>query len=260
MVRRGYARGTIEKRCREVRAFVAHVEASGGRWPDVDRRHVERWLDSRAIAASARYAAVSHLHRFHVWAIREGYCDVDPTQLVERPRIGHRLPRPAREHVVDRLISDAPAPMALALSLMADAGLRCCEVARCRWADVDTVLGLVYVNGKGDRDRMVGMPRRLRRAFGALDGGGGFVLGRAMTPARVSQLVGAYMREHGADATAHQLRHLYATRLYRATAGDLLAVQQALGHASVMSTQIYAQIDPGRAIAAARALESAGDE
>ena len=61
----------------------------------------------------------------------------------------------------------------------------------------------------------------------------------------------------GVGAIKHQLRHLYATRLYAATHGNILAVQQALGHASVLSTQIYAKVDPGAALDAARRLDVA---
>jgi integrase len=83
-----------------------------------------------------------------------------------------------------------------------------------------------------------------------------WVIGRQLTPARVSQMIGQLARQVGlTGVTAHRLRHTYATRLYEATAGDLGAVQLALGHASVTSTQIYAYIDPARALEAARRLD-----
>ena len=113
----------------------------------------------------------------------------------------------------------------------------------------------MYVTGKGGHQRVVGIPARLAGILAESDATVGPVFGRPVSPTRVSQIVNAYLRDNGVAATAHQLRHLYGTRLYAATGGNLLAVQQALGHASVTSTQIYAAIDVGAAVNAARTLD-----
>jgi site-specific recombinase XerD len=252
--RRGLRPASIYKRGRVVRAWCAYLDERGVSVEAATRFDVEGWLDTSRGAARHRYTLVSHLHMFYVWARRNDYATVDPTELVERPRLERRLPRPARAASVDVAIAEADPVMRAMLCLMADAGLRCCEVAALRWGDVDLAAGTIYVTGKGGRDRVVGIPSRLAIALAALDGIDGPVIGRRRSACRVSQLVGGYLRGAGVNATAHQLRHLYATRLYAATDGDLLSVQHALGHASVTSTQIYAAIDPGRAIALAQRL------
>lgn len=251
MMRRGLRASSIDKRMSAVRRWIDHA---GDAWRSSDRELLEEWLDDRQLAARSRYGEISHLHQFYTWARREQLVDADPTELVERPRLPRRLPRPARMGDVDQAIAGADASMRIALSLMVDAGLRCCEVAGLQWTDVDLAARVLYVTGKGGHDRVVGIPTRLVDLLLSSDGVAGAVFGRTVSAGRVSQLVNAHLRRCGVAATAHQLRHLYATRLLEATGGNLAAVQQALGHASVVSTQIYAQVDPRRAIDAARQL------
>lgn len=251
MRRRYLSPGTIDKRMSHVRRFAAW---HGDGWLSASSDAVEAWLDTLDVGPSARYCAVSHLSQFWRWAIRRDLVDVDPTTRIDRPRLPKGLPRPARADLVDLAIADAPPIMAAMLSLMADGGLRCCEVARLEWHDVDLAAGVLRFTGKGNRDRVVGIPRRLAGLLAALDGTVGPVIGERVTPTRVSQRVNDYLRRAGVGATAHQLRHLYGDRMLTATAGNLSAVQQALGHASITSTQIYAAAQPTVALDAARRL------
>lgn len=256
MRRRGLATGTVYKRQLELRSWMGHA---GDAWVRADPHDVDEWLDGRPLAARSRYSAISHLSMFYRWAIREQLAKVDPTTAIERPKLPRRLPRPIPGGQLARLMAGA-GELELGMLLMLDAGLRCCEVARLRWCDVDLEAGTVLVTGKGDRDRLVGLPRRLRMALylAEAEGVSPWVWGCEISPGRVSQLIGSRARALGlAGVTAHRLRHTYATRLYEATAGDLGAVQLALGHASVATTQIYAAVDVARALAAAQLLDDA---
>lgn len=254
MRRRNLAAGTITSRVNELRRWL---DFAGDEWASADRHLINGWLDGRPLGARARYTAISHMSAFYRWAIREGLADRDPTIAVERPRLPMRLPRPVTALEAERLLAGA-AELGLMVLMMVDAGLRCCEVAALRWSDVDLEAGTVYVFGKGSRERLVGMPRRLRMAayLAAADADTDRITGRRMSPARVSQLVGARCVELGLNGvTAHRLRHTYATRLLQATGGDLRTVQMSLGHASVATTQIYAAVDIERVTAAARLLD-----
>lgn len=251
MQRRNMRPSSIEKRMSEVRGWLAFA---GDLWTIADDDLVDDYLDTRILGASSRYAAISHLHMFYVWAIRRRLVVEDPTVRIDRPRLPRRLPRPARRADVDAAIDEADEVMTAMLSMMVDAGMRCCEVAVLDWDDVDLVELAIRVTGKGGHERVVGVPDRLARSLAALNDVEGRVIGRTVTACRVSQLVNSHLRKRGVRSTAHQLRHLYATRLLSVTGGNLLAVQQALGHASVTSTQIYAQVDPATALAAARSL------
>jgi integrase/recombinase XerC len=256
MRRRSLSPGTIVKREHELRHWL---DAVGAGWPTATADDVEAWLDGRRLSARSRYCALSHLSAFYRWAIRDGRAEVDPTVRIDRPKLPRRLPRPARRDLVVQAVDEAPPVMRAVLLCMVLAGLRCCEVARLDWRDVDLADRTAMIAGKGDRDRVVGLPSALLAALAALDGTAGPVFpgwqAEASAPGRiVSARVNDYLRRHGAGCTAHQLRHRYATNLLAATSGNLLAVQQALGHASVATTQVYALVDPSVALVAAAHL------
>ena len=251
MKRRYLARGTIKARMSVVRRWL---EFAGDGWPTVTGEQVESWLDTMTLDVRTRYYRISHVQQFYKWAQREGLATVNPCELIERPRLPRLLPRPARSDLVTLALEDAPLETAIMLSLMVDAGMRCCEVATLDWSQVDLFGERMQFVGKGGRERVVGMPRRLLETLARSNESVGPVVGRTVSAGRVSQIVGKYLRESGVGATAHQLRHLYATWMLEAVDGNLLAVQQSLGHASVTSTQIYALVNPMIAIDAARTL------
>lgn len=252
MRRRHLAPRTINTRLPIVRKWL---DFAGDDWPAATVIDVERWLETMPhICASTAYNRISHIREFYRWAIRGGLAIANPCDLVERPRIPRRLPRPARADLVTLAIAGAPVDVAIMLSLMADGGLRCCEVAALDWGQVDLAESRMQFVGKGGHERVVGMPERLIRTLARSSSTSGPVVGRKLSAGRVSQIVSGYLRQYGVGATGHQLRHLYGTRMLAQTGGNLLAVQQSLGHASVTSTEIYALVDPRIALEAARSL------
>lgn len=240
MRRRNLSEGTVQARCYELRAWSAFI---GARWARASRRDVERYLDTVKAGRSARtrYCAVSTLHAAYLWAQREGLARLDPTVLVERPRLERRLPRPAREAEVAAAVGAGELPLEVCAALAAYQGLRCCELARLRWEDVDLAGGRLWIRGKGGKDRVERIARKLRPILQAHDGALGPVAGRPVTAARMSQLLGRHLRARGCTATAHQLRHRFGCVALEQTR-DLAAVQRAMGHASITTTTIYAAV------------------
>jgi len=79
----------------------------------------------------------------------------------------------------------------------------------------------------------------------------------AATAAIVSQTIGGYLREVGIEASAHSLRHRFATGFYRRTK-DLATLRALLGHESLATTQIYVEPDEAAAVAAVAGLAPGG--
>lgn len=242
MRRRGLTCGTIDKRIGIVYRWIEFVgDPFGADWRDVDR-----FVDaSNMRAATSRYAAVSHLHAFYLWAQRCELCDHDPTILVERPRIGTALPRPVHDTDLAFALTVATGTTRAALCLAAFCGLRCVELARLRWADVDALT--IRVHGKNDRERVLPMPPAVVAALDGLERVGPHVLegwqSGDRAPGRVaSYRIRRFFQSIGSAATAHQLRHWCATRAY-ATSKDLGVVQDYLGHVSPATTRIYARLN-----------------
>ena len=219
---------------------------------------VERWLDARRgrdggpITPATRRVWVSTMRGWGRWLVETGRLERDPFARLVIPRVRANLPRPVADADTAVALNLAGGWIGTAVALMAYLGLRCGEVARLCWRDLDesTTAGPVaYVEGKGGKVRMVPVPAELVARLPGRGRPGDPVVGRDVTPVKVSRDIGRYLRSLGIDATAHALRHTYATHTYAAT-GDLLAVQKLLGHSSPATTQVYVRVDAERLVAA----------
>ena len=182
------------------------------------------------------------LRSFYGWAHANGEIDKDPARLLRKVPSSIARPRPAAERVVENALSAADDCTYLALMLGAHAGLRRAEIAQVRTTDLIREFDgwSLLVHGKGRRERVVPLldevALRIREATAGWlfpNGQGGHV-----TPAHVGVIVRRVIEP---GTTTHQLRHRFASAAYQAT-GDIRAVQELLGHASVATTQIYAQV------------------
>jgi len=258
LVRRGFAVNTRQHRSGLVRRWFVFI---GDDWQQATFRDVEAFADDLGVGASSQRAHLSHLRAFYRWAMREGIADHNPVDLVDLPRVGTRLPRPAPDDAIAHVLAVADAPLAAMVGVMATAGLRCCEIAALRWRDVDLARGEAIVLGKGNRERVAYLTRGAVVLLAALDGVDGHVwrsphrIGNPpYSPHRISQMVAHAFHDCGYSYTAHQLRHRAGTVALVAADGDLLAVRDMLGHASVATTQIYTRVASARTAAVARSV------
>lgn len=241
-------------------AFVAHCRAerkpensvtayarvlrSVGNPGTATREQVEAWWADRAhLSPATRRADLACLRAFYRWAARWEHRADDPTQRLDAPKVPNNLPRPISRAdlraVLDELALTAP-DLRRAVCLGAYGGLRVSEAARLDWSDVDLEARRARVLGKGQRSRLVALSSLLIDEL--LPEVGGNVVtggGTPYTPARLQRRVNRALRATGTDATFHALRHRYGTLAYQAT-GDLLAVGRQMGHASPVTTAIYA--------------------
>jgi integrase/recombinase XerC len=239
----------------DIRAFMAARRAEG--------------IGSRSLLR--QLASIRSLLRF---IEREGLGNASALSAVRGPRVGKGLPKPLRAPDARRVtyseLRDAGErePWVLArdaavLALLYGCGLRISEALGIRAADAPvTGRDRLRVTGKGDKTRMVPVIRPVQQAVEAYlescpyrlaPDGPLFVgvKGGPLSP-RIIQLAMAELR--GAlglpdSATPHALRHSFATHLL-ARGGDLRAIQELLGHASLSTTQIYTEVDTNRLLAA----------
>ena len=241
---RKLAEGTIDSRRTNWRKWFDHI---GDRWTEATDVDVEEWLDGRPLAETATCRAVSDLTSFYRWARRRGLTSANPTDLIERPRIPRRLPRPADEPGIARALALGRVEDRRAVALMFYAGLRCCEVSRLYWPDIDLLEGWLHLRGKGGKERKVPVfpPLEPFLAAGAGEHGPVYVTarGKSASPARVSSLVNVHLRDvAGCSFTAHQVRHRFATHMLDQTK-NLRLVQVLMGHANVATTEIYTLVE-----------------
>lgn len=212
------------------------------------------FVSTRATTTHRQY--VSRLDVFFRWMVEQGYRTVAPTASIRKPREPQTFPRPVSTAGLLRALELADPRTGAMLALAAYAGLRRVEIAR---VSVEDLLDgqepkLVRVHGKGQKTRLVPAGPVLLAAlerYELPESGHLFLTrsGRPVHPQMVGTRIAAHLRASGVEGTAHQCRHWFATELYRAC-GDLVIVQQMLGHASVATTQIYVAWSPDRAAAA----------
>jgi integrase/recombinase XerD len=238
---------------------------------------VTAWLSVLAREGLGARSAARHLSAlrgFSKFLVREGLLERDPTSLTARPKLGRRLPRALGENDLVRLL-EVPDVSTLRglrdramLSVAYAAGLRVSELVRLEIGDLDLERGVVSALGKGQKRRLVPLGEVALEHLGAYlrardadeaaragksartartKGGKNFVFrsprGGALTRQAFWQIVGRIARAAGVRGGAHphQLRHSFATHLLGGGA-DLRSVQTLLGHANIVTTEIYTHV------------------
>lgn len=221
-------------------------------------RLVGEGLSARSVARH-----LSAIRGFFKFLVREGQMAEDPSQLLDRPRLGRRLPRGLSFEEVERLLETPSGEKEQGrrdramLHVMYAAGLRVSELVKLKLGDVDLRDGLVSVLGKGQKRRLVPLTpvavelvggylehdrpaRALRQDEGPL-----FVTrqGRGFSRQGFWKVVSTYARAAGIvrPVSPHQLRHSFATHLLERGA-DLRSVQAMLGHANIVTTEVYTHV------------------
>lgn len=226
-----------------VRRFALHTRLNP--W-SVELFHIVDYLAAHSSwsASTARTAAAS-LKLFYRWALIAGYVHDDPTVNLPKIRQDVGTPRPAPLEAISKGERAQDWRVRLMVSLAAYAGLRACEVAAVHTDDVfpDLVGWSLRVHGKGRKVRIVPLRPELRHLLSQLPEGYIFPGNDDghLSAAYVSKLISRALPN---GVTAHQLRHSFASRAYRASGNDIRAVQELLGHSSVATTQIYTAVEP----------------
>ena len=219
--------------------------------------------DGPPIATATIQRKAACLRSFYRHLRREGVCVDDPAAALSAPRRSNRLPNVLGRAEVQRLLA-APSgtdPIALRdralLELMYASGLRASETTGLDVADVDLAEGLVKARGKGSKERIVPVGRTAQRAIGDYLAKGRPALvgarvqsrlflnfrGGPLTRQGLYKIIQRHARSAGLGGrmSPHTLRHTFATHLL-AGGCDLRSVQEMLGHADVVTTQVYTHL------------------
>lgn len=283
---RRYAPNTIEAYGRDIRQFLAFLAEHLGAPPDASAIAALPARDLRAfLAARRRDGAVDATLTRKLAAVRgfarrlarETGIEMSGVAAVRGPRRRRDLPRPLPASAAIALTDPALradenkpdwvlARDAAVLALLYGAGLRISEALGILRRDAPVSAGArLTVVGKGGRARAVPIipavaeavaaylascPYRLPEDEPLFRGEKGGPLSPRIVQGAMASLRGALGLP--ASATPHALRHSFATHLL-ARGGDLRAIQELLGHASLSTTQIYTRVDAQSLLAAVEA-------
>lgn len=208
---------------------------------------IEGWLSAQHhLSMGSRRSYTDALRVFFKWVHARGLRPDDPTVGLLPVRVPKGRPRPiATADLAVVLRAARRRRMRGYLLLGAYAGLRVEEIAHVRGEDVDLVAQTLTVRGKGGRLAVLplhpllatfaaGMPRE-GWWFPSYSGDG------PVTGNNVSKVVGQHMARCGVDATAHQLRHWFATTL-SAQGTQMRVLQESLRHANLQTVQVYTEV------------------
>jgi len=205
------------------------------------------------LSASSRATYLRTMRVIFADLNRLGLVGNDPARLVKVPKVPRRQPRPIPRVDIDRCLTMADADARDWTVLGAFLGLRAGEVTRVAGTDlVATDDGpAVRVRGKGGLIAVVPAHPRVVDVLAPYAGDPAPIW--PWWPKSINRRWQRAAAEVGVTGhTFHSLRHAYATQLYRLTGGDLLTVARLCRHASVATTQGYAQLAqsaPYRAVA-----------
>jgi integrase/recombinase XerD len=265
-VERGLAAHTVAAYRRDLQDFERRLEP--GAVDQVAVEDVLRWLALRTaegIAARSQARGLVALRGLFRHLADEHGLVMDPTALVEMPRVGRPLPKTLSLDEVEALLAapDRSDPVGLRdaamLEVLYATGLRVSELVGLRIDQVHLEAGFVRVLGKGRKERIVPLGdvareaverylatarRPPRRAAEAL-----FIsrLDRGLTRQGFFKILRAVTLKAGINRSVspHQLRHAFATHLLERGA-DLRSLQLMLGHADIGTTEIYTHLSRAR--------------
>jgi integrase/recombinase XerC len=277
---------TVEAYARDVSQFLSFLSRHLGAKVTLSALSRAKPLDVRAFMAARRADDISSrslmrmlagARSFARFLERNGKCSISALSAVRGPKLAKTLPRPLtianakRMTETEARAGEERAPWILArdaavFALLYGSGLRISEALGLERKDIAARgdFDTISVKGKGGKSRMVPVLPQVASAVVAyiavcpydLPADGPLFVGARGGPLspRIVQLAMAGLR--GAlglpeTATPHALRHSFATHLL-ARGGDLRAVQELLGHASLSTTQIYTAVDAQRLLEAYR--------
>jgi len=263
-VERGLAKNTLDAYARDLNGLASALP-EGAKVTDVTLEVISRLLVqnvARGFGARSSARQLSGMRGFFRFLVRERALAADPSELIDRPKVGRRLPAVLSFEEVERLLA-APDPATdrgkrdlAMMHLMYASGLRVSELCALTVRDLDTKAGVVAAFGKGGKRRLVPVGEvalghlgvylsdvRARKAPP-----GATILFLSQRAKRWSRqgfwrLIKRYARAAGIakPISPHKLRHSFATHLLRGGA-DLRAVQAMLGHADLGTTEIYTRV------------------
>lgn len=271
----GAAQNTLDAYARDVGGFLGflarHHGGAAGRSAlcALSATDLRSWMAAetkRGLSARSRARGLSAVKGFLAWVNDHDGGDVSALLAARGPKYRRRLPRPVSEEAAVDLIGAVAdqarvdwiaARDAAVVTLLYGSGLRISEALGLTGA-AHPLPEVLRITGKGGKERLVPTLPAARDAIARyaalcpydLDRAGPLFRGArggALNPRLVQLVMEKARMQLGlpASATPHAMRHSFATHLLSA-GGDLRAIQELLGHASLSTTQAYTAVDAAR--------------
>ena len=231
-------------------------------------------LSEIGICARSQARIISGIKSFYRFLVLSNVINEDPTSLLESPRAGRRLPEVLNIDEIDKIISviDLSKPEGqrnkAIMETLYSCGLRVSELVNLKISEIYFSESFIRVVGKGDKERLVPISRKAlheidlyligsRNTMDIKKGEEDFLFlnrrGKHLTRVMVFTFIKNYAQEAGIQKviSPHTFRHSFATHLLE-NGANLRVIQQMLGHASILTTEIYTHLNKETLVEAIR--------
>lgn len=230
-----------------------------------DLQKFVQWIAELGMTPTSQARIISGIRTFYKYCLLEDISSVDPTTLLEAPKLKRALPDVLSFDEIENIISqiDVSTPEGTRnkaiLETMYSCGLRVSEVVNLKLSQLYLDVGFVRVIGKGNKERLVpigssaikfiNIYRSSVRVHQPVQPGEQDIVflnrrGKRLTRVMIFLIIKDLVRkaEIKKNISPHTFRHSFATHLVEGGA-DLRAVQEMLGHESITTTEIYTHLD-----------------
>jgi integrase/recombinase XerD len=253
----------VEKLCQYLQAVGMDVQPG-----NIELIHLEKfikWAYELGMSARTQARVISGIKAFYKYLLLENLVQNNPTELLEAPKIGRKLPDVMSIEEINALIAaiDRTSPEGernvTILETLYGCGLRVSELVNLKISGLHFNSGFIRIIGKGDKERLVPIGKVARKQIETYIK----TVRNQMSPKKGHEDI-LFLNRRGARLTRamiftiikrlaikanikkkispHTFRHSFATHLIEGGA-DLRAVQDMLGHESITTTEIYTHID-----------------
>jgi integrase/recombinase XerD len=267
-IERSLSDNSVQAYIRDVKKFANYaipIELSELKVTRVDISNFLAQINQKNISSRSQARIISGIKAFYKYLIMEDYLKINPTELIESPKIGLKLPDTLSLIEIDKLIAAVDLSNKQGernraiLETLYSCGLRVSELVNLQLSNIHFKEGYLKVTGKGDKERLAPIGGRaikyltiyineVRNHQKIKKGNEDFVFlnnrGAKLTRVMIFIIIQKLTEKIGLKKkiSPHTFRHSFATHLIEGGA-DLRAVQEMLGHESITTTEIYTHLD-----------------
>lgn len=234
----------------------------------VSYEHLKQFLNELfdlGLSARSQARVISGIKQFYTFIILEGELNEDPSELIELPRVGKKLPVFLTIEEVDKLLAAIDLSKTeghrnkAMIETLYSCGLRVSELINLKFSDTYFDQGFIRVIGKGNKERLVPVSPSVEKEISIYLNGTrnhqniqkgyeDYIFlnrrGRNLTRVMIFTIIKNLSESIGLQKkiSPHTFRHSFATHLIEGGA-NLRAIQEMLGHESITTTEIYTHLD-----------------
>ena len=268
-IEKGLAENSIFAYQNDVRKLAEFAQVKGIESPtEITFNHLKKFVQELydlGLGARSQSRIISGVKQFFLFLMLEGEIKSDPSELLEMPKIGRKLPEVLSIEEIDQMIDEIDLSSKeghrnkAILETLYSCGLRVSELFNLRFEDLFFYEGFIRVIGKGNKQRLVPVSPSVEKEIGIYNdhirrhmniqpGNEKYVFlnrrGAKLTRVMIFTIIKNLAERIGLkkNVSPHTFRHSFATHLLEGGA-NLRAIQEMLGHESITTTEIYTHLD-----------------